>query len=45
MAGNWYFNMHSIGIEHEGFAVEGTDWYSEQLACSGTQWAAQQVLG
>ncbi|MFF2448487.1 N-acetylmuramoyl-L-alanine amidase [Neobacillus sp. NPDC058068] len=30
-AGNWYFNMHSIGIEHEGFAVQGTDWYSEQM--------------
>ncbi|MFJ5716225.1 N-acetylmuramoyl-L-alanine amidase [Neobacillus sp. NPDC093127] len=30
-AGNWYFNMHSIGIEHEGFAVEGTNWYSEQM--------------
>jgi hypothetical protein len=30
-AGNWYFNMHSIGIEHEGFAVQGATWYSEQL--------------
>ncbi|WP_066307353.1 N-acetylmuramoyl-L-alanine amidase [Bacillus sp. FJAT-29814] len=30
-AGNWYFNMHSIGIEHEGFAVDGTNWYSEQM--------------
>ncbi|MGG3468482.1 N-acetylmuramoyl-L-alanine amidase [Neobacillus pocheonensis] len=30
-AGNWYFNMHSIGIEHEGFATEGTEWYSEQM--------------
>ncbi|WP_462409480.1 N-acetylmuramoyl-L-alanine amidase [Neobacillus sp. Marseille-QA0830] len=30
-AGNWYFNMHSIGIEHEGFAAEGADWYSEQM--------------
>ncbi|WP_251551448.1 N-acetylmuramoyl-L-alanine amidase [Neobacillus muris] len=30
-AGNWYFNMHSIGIEHEGFATEGADWYSEQM--------------
>ncbi|MFC5451603.1 N-acetylmuramoyl-L-alanine amidase [Paenibacillus aestuarii] len=30
-AGNWYFNMHSIGVEHEGFAKEGATWYSEQL--------------
>ncbi len=22
-AGNWYINMHSIGLEHEGFAAEG----------------------
>ncbi len=30
-AGNWYVNMHAIGIEHEGYAVEGATWYSEQL--------------
>ena len=24
-AGNWYVNMHSIGIEHEGFAAAGRD--------------------
>ena len=24
-AGNWYVNMHSIGIEHEGFAAHGRD--------------------
>ncbi|OPA73076.1 N-acetylmuramoyl-L-alanine amidase [Paenibacillus selenitireducens] len=30
-AGNWYFNMHSIGIEHEGFAMEGATWFSERL--------------
>lgn len=30
-AGNWYFNAHSIGFEHEGVAVEGYDWYSEQM--------------
>ncbi|WP_157529874.1 N-acetylmuramoyl-L-alanine amidase [Microtetraspora niveoalba] len=29
-AGNWYVNMHSIGIEHEGFA--GTaNWYTESM--------------
>ena len=30
-AGNYYVNMHSIGIEHEGFAIEGATWYTEQM--------------
>ncbi|HEU4913931.1 MAG TPA: peptidoglycan recognition family protein [Candidatus Saccharimonadales bacterium] len=30
-AGNWYMNMHSIGVEHEGFAAEGATWYSEAM--------------
>lgn len=30
-AGNWYVNMHSIGIEHEGFAAQGATWYTETL--------------
>ncbi|MBH8597669.1 peptidoglycan recognition family protein [Thermoactinomyces sp. CICC 10523] len=30
-AGNWYINSHSIGIEHEGYAMEGAAWYNEQL--------------
>lgn len=30
-AGNYYVNMHSIGIEHEGIAVQGATWYGEQL--------------
>ena len=30
-AGNWYVNMHSIGIEHEGFAAQGATWYTESL--------------
>lgn len=29
-AGNWYVNAKSIGIEHEGFAAEGT-WYTETM--------------
>ncbi|MDB4894594.1 MAG: N-acetylmuramoyl-L-alanine amidase [Firmicutes bacterium] len=29
-AGNWWVNMHSIGIEHEGYATNGT-WYTEQM--------------
>lgn len=30
-AGNWYENMHSIGVEHEGFATEGNKWYTETM--------------
>jgi N-acetyl-anhydromuramyl-L-alanine amidase AmpD len=30
-AGNWYINGHSIGLEHEGFAIDGAAWYSEQM--------------
>jgi len=30
-AGNWYYNMHSIGIEHSGWAFEGHRWYSEDM--------------
>ncbi|WP_394840726.1 N-acetylmuramoyl-L-alanine amidase [Pendulispora brunnea] len=29
-AGNWYLNAKSIGIEHEGFAAQGT-WYTEAM--------------
>jgi hypothetical protein len=28
-AGNYWFNMHSIGIEHEGYAAHGATWYTE----------------
>lgn len=30
-AGNFWFNMHSIGIEHEGFAAEGARWYTDAM--------------
>ncbi|MGH3096134.1 MAG: N-acetylmuramoyl-L-alanine amidase [Streptosporangiales bacterium] len=30
-AGNWYVNMHSIGIEHEGFAAQGATWFTETM--------------
>lgn len=30
-AGNWYVNSHSIGIEHEGYAVTGPTWFSEAM--------------
>ncbi|MGQ4330786.1 N-acetylmuramoyl-L-alanine amidase [Streptomyces hayashii] len=28
-AGNYSANMHSIGIEHEGYAAHGATWYTE----------------
>ena len=30
-AGNWYVNMHGIGVEQEGFAVQGATWFTERL--------------
>jgi hypothetical protein len=30
-AGNYWFNMHSIGIEHEGVLVDGARWYTEPM--------------
>jgi hypothetical protein len=29
-AGNWYVNAKAIGVEHEGFAAQGT-WYTEAM--------------
>jgi N-acetyl-anhydromuramyl-L-alanine amidase AmpD len=29
-AGNWWINTHSVGIENEGFALQGYDWYTPQ---------------
>ncbi|MFG1810359.1 N-acetylmuramoyl-L-alanine amidase [Streptomyces sp. NPDC049040] len=28
-AGNYSTNLHSVGIEHEGFAAQGATWYTE----------------
>ncbi|MFK0170591.1 N-acetylmuramoyl-L-alanine amidase [Streptomyces sp. NPDC090306] len=28
-AGNYSTNLHSVGIEHEGYAVQGASWYTE----------------
>ncbi|CAN7501349.1 N-acetylmuramoyl-L-alanine amidase [Knoellia sp. LjRoot47] len=36
-AGNWYLNMHSIGVEHEGKAGEPGTWYTEALYRSSAQ--------
>jgi len=30
-AGNWWVNTHSVGIENEGFALQGAQWYTPQL--------------
>jgi len=30
-AGNWYVNMHAIGIEQVGFAVQGATWFTERM--------------
>ena len=30
-AGNWYFNMHSVGIEHEASSPNGHSWFTEEL--------------
>jgi len=30
-AGNWWINTHSVGIENEGFALQGYQWYTPQL--------------
>jgi len=30
-AGNWYVNIHSVGIENEGFALDGATWFTPKL--------------
>ncbi len=30
-AGNWYFNMHSVGIEHEAVSADGHLWFTDEL--------------
>jgi N-acetyl-anhydromuramyl-L-alanine amidase AmpD len=30
-AGDWYYNTHSISIEHEGFAAQGSVWYTQAM--------------
>jgi N-acetyl-anhydromuramyl-L-alanine amidase AmpD len=36
-AGNWYFNMKSIGLEHEGYAAQGAAWYTEAMYRTSAQ--------
>ncbi|MFD5325072.1 N-acetylmuramoyl-L-alanine amidase [Streptomyces sp. NPDC127092] len=33
-AGNWTLNMHSIGVEHEGYAIKAGSWYTESQYAS-----------
>jgi hypothetical protein len=40
-AGNWDVNQHAIGIEHEGYAHTGSQWYTEAMYKSSaalTRW-------
>lgn len=30
-AGNWYVNTHAVGVEHEGYAISGTEWYTDAM--------------
>jgi N-acetyl-anhydromuramyl-L-alanine amidase AmpD len=30
-AGNWYINGHALGIEHEGVAIDGAAWYTDDM--------------
>jgi len=30
-AGNWDFNAHSVGIEHEGYVEKGATWFTEPM--------------
>jgi N-acetyl-anhydromuramyl-L-alanine amidase AmpD len=30
-AGNWWINTHAVGIENEGFALEGNEWFTDAL--------------
>ncbi|MBB6374640.1 N-acetyl-anhydromuramyl-L-alanine amidase AmpD [Pseudonocardia eucalypti] len=30
-AGNYWFNTHSIGVEHEGLLAEGDRWYTDAM--------------
>lgn len=29
--GDWYYNTHSVSIEHEGFAAQGSVWYTQVM--------------
>jgi N-acetyl-anhydromuramyl-L-alanine amidase AmpD len=39
--GNWYFNTHSIGIEHEGWMRAPQRWYTEAMYQSSARLVAR----
>ena len=36
-AGNWYYNQHSIGIEHEGYIADPGRWFTESMYVASAQ--------
>jgi len=36
-AGNWYYNQHAIGIEHEGYMNAPATWYTEAMYASSAR--------
>ena len=39
-AGNWYYNQHAIGIEHEGYESAPATWYTEAMYASSARLVA-----
>jgi uncharacterized protein (TIGR03382 family) len=42
-AGNWYYNQHAIGIEHEGYLSDPGRWYTEAMYSSSARLTAHLV--
>ncbi|MCX5316435.1 N-acetylmuramoyl-L-alanine amidase [Streptomyces sp. NBC_00154] len=43
-AGNYSSNLHSIGIEHDGYAAHGATWYAE-AQCEATAELVKYLAG
>jgi N-acetylmuramoyl-L-alanine amidase len=41
-AGNWEYNVRSIGIEHEGFAAAPGKWYTPQMLTASAKLVAER---
>lgn len=41
-AGNWWYNKHSIGIEHEGF-IDDPGWFTEEMFRSSAKLTASLI--
>jgi hypothetical protein len=39
-AGNWWFNSHAVGIEHEGYGAAGTTWFTEEMYANSARLVA-----